>query len=249
MSTVEPNEQTFKSLEDWASALKKSIKDTRIEWKSALASCSGMQFLDQRDGQFALAEGMLEELIAKFLHRLRETDPNSEVQKKCFKHLGDCFGVKGGLYRDWRRYADAASAYHQGRAYEVALEALDPKAANSYCMVQELVNRALDHPRELFNEGPLKEAIRDALRVIAKQTSGVREPDAWAWADLALLYLLTDQSRSLAIWREFKQRTTEGDFARASAREALTDLLKELNDTLSDESILYWERAIKMITP
>lgn len=128
------------------------------------------------------------------------------------KQLADCYGSRGGVYREAGDLAKARDSYDEGYLYEADARY---EIVNSYNLVQRLVVRILLTPelvsdpvlasRHKLPEGlTVPEALAEAARRIAGQVRGPRRGDSWALADLALLNLLmNDEPAANALWDEF----------------------------------------------
>jgi hypothetical protein len=123
--------------------------------------------------------------------RRGNTEQGSLGEQDLLTELGDCYGVKGGTYRDWGRYLEAAEAYETGRACEERLNEIS-ETPNSYCLVQHLVNLILADPSsvsegEQVHQLEVKAGLAKARDTIRQQMQVKRKDDPWAQADLALV--------------------------------------------------------------
>jgi len=154
--------------------------------------------------------------------------------------LSDCHGLMGGIERRWADELDgderiahlklAVKAYDAGYEFES-----DPRYGifNSYNLVNRLIVRLLLAPEALQSEEPLALEGVAALHlatefdraadIIREQVAGPRRGDYWAWADLAMIEVLTLRSAPEAAYAQF---LTLGppDFAYVSALAGLRPL-------------------------
>jgi tetratricopeptide (TPR) repeat protein len=127
---------------------------------------------------------------------------NQDDLCKLLETLSQTYGSLAGTWRDAQDYAQAQKYYDKGNDAEK-----DRREhcghLDSYNLLQRLVVRILEHPKdwkEVVVDGmSLAEALSHARGVIAKQVEAGRH-DSWALADLALVTILCDESaeRTLA---------------------------------------------------
>lgn len=158
----------------------KAAKRVREKWKDKQDS-------RERAEAFSAVTTDLDDVIAQLEEWSHSSSP-FEVEAK--KEIGDCLGAKGGAYRDWGKFADAARAYDEGLRYEV--EANEP---NSYCLVQRLTMRVLAEPEKFVRSEPVlgldvSDELLKAAAVIHAQLQDSRRDDPWAQTDFALVLQL-----------------------------------------------------------
>jgi hypothetical protein len=187
-----------------ATNARKKAKDIRKKWQHLEPSA-------ERDVEFGMALQGLDDAIHTLNAFVAE---NSAYRKDAEREIGDCYGVKGGAYRDWGKYGEAADAYDQGLPYERRFLELGGQP-NSYCLVQRLVSRALKDPKA-FKNGLLiqgadprvpavdvKAELAASLKEIEQQKEVLRAKDPWAQADYALVLLLLERGTAEAEWDNF----------------------------------------------
>lgn len=180
----------------------------------------------------------LDEAIALAREVVLATVPEQAAQGAA--ELSDCYGLRGGIERRWadelggeERIAHlklAARAYDAGYEFES-----DPRYGifNSYNLVNRLIVRLLLVPKALVAEEPLAlEGIAPlhlaaefdrAADIIREQVAGPRRSDYWAWADLAMIEVLTLRSPPDAAYAPFLALGPP-DFAYVSALAGLRPL-------------------------
>lgn len=148
--------------------------------------------------------------------------------------LSDCYGSKGGVYREIGDLEKAIDSYDAGYVYES-----NPtfKIVNSYNLVQRLVTRILLRPdvvhdpalaaaHRLPDGQTVVEALREADKKIRGQLNGPRRGDSWALADLAMInLLLNDEPAANTVWDTF-DATNPSSHAYGTTAEVLRALAK-----------------------
>ena len=187
-----------------AANARKNAKDIRKKWQHLESSA-------QRDVEFGLALQALDEAIHDLTPFVAD---DSAYRTDAEREIGDCHGVRGGVYRDWGKYGEAADAYDQGLPYERRFLELGGQP-NSYCLVQRLVVRALKDPKAFRDGSPIqgadllvpavdvKGALDASLKEIEQQKEVLRARDPWAQADYALVLLLLERESAEAEWDKF----------------------------------------------
>jgi hypothetical protein len=195
----------------------------------------------EQDAAFEDAESKLRNVIDEMQTRLGSTDLGTLSERALQAEIGDSYGVLGGLFRDWNKFEEAASLYHEGRKCEARVAALGGKS-NSYCLVQELVNRLLSNPsrlRDLEFMGLLAQARNE----VQLQMDTDRPKDIWAKADLALLYLLLSPEESIQQWDEFDDLSPP-QFACDNTLEVVRTLFERLGDQIKERDKVNWTDTI-----
>jgi tetratricopeptide (TPR) repeat protein len=138
--------------------------------------------------------------------------------------MADCFGIAGGEYRKRKNLPGAIDMYDQGCEYEE-----NPVYAiqNSYNIVNSIVLRITGNLASLES---LDTRIKSAIGVVRKQIDTSRERDWWAWADLGLLYVLS-QAQDLAIECYRKIRDLG---AKEEHLSSISDVLKQLQGQIKE---------------
>lgn len=198
----------------------------------------------EREIAIKAEEANLRMVIEEMEGRLQSIDAGSLSERGLQAELGDCYGVLGGLYRDWERFEDAASCYHEGRKCEARFATLGGKS-NSYCLVQELVNRLLSDPSRL-RELEFKKLLSEARAEVQLQMAKDRAKDVWAKADLAVLSLLISPDESIQQWDEFDDLNPP-QFAYMGTREVLLTLLERLGEQLTAGDKTTWRDTIERL--
>jgi tetratricopeptide (TPR) repeat protein len=147
-----------------------------------------------RRGDLAGARQTLNGLIDLLQSSIDDADDNdvSTSRSAVAKALADAYGMLGGVERRDGELDAALEAYRKGMNLEQ-----DPAYSiiDSYNLVNFLVVSILALP-EKFEA--LREQVQHAADVVADQVRGERRDQWWAWADYALLSLLTDDEDTAA---------------------------------------------------
>lgn len=123
----------------------------------------------------------------------------SEDAMAAARLFAEGYGMMGGQWRRLGRHDKALESYRLGRVYE-----LNGGADSSYNSVNAIVSAlACGASVDL-----LKGDIADAIRMLERQTRGIRARDVWAWSDLARCRMLagrqadaeTAYGRLVALW-------------------------------------------------
>jgi len=154
--------------------------------------------------------------------------------------LSDCHGLTGGIERRW---ADELQGEERASHLLLAVRAYDaghefesnPQYGifNSYNLVNRLIVRLLLAPEALASGQPLALEGVVALKlgaefdraadIIRDQVAGPRRGDYWAWADLAMIEVMTLRSPPEAAYAQFLGLGPP-DFAYVSALAGLRPL-------------------------
>ncbi len=204
---------------------------------SAATSGKRLAQAARKDNDHSHAISLIEGAIA----RLRELQPRldavtggllSEENRRIAETLAEVLGSSGGIYRsagDWKR---STAAYDAGCAIEQD-ERFD--LVNSYNLTQRLVARVLLEPAAWVIDGSqieqerFPDCLRKALLVVDRQTRGPRLDDAWAWADLAMLQVLSEQDAEATWDRMIEQaHAAHEPFVFSSTLKVIEDLLARL---------------------
>lgn len=229
------SDATIAKLEIIAQEARRTAKQARKQFKSPT---------HERENKFISEEANLRMVIGELKKRLGSTDDGSLSERGLQLEIGDCFGVLGGLYRDWEKFDDAASCYHEGHQCEARVEELGGKS-NSYCLVQELVNRLLSDPSRL-QDLDFKKLLDDARIEVQRQISNDRVKDIWAKADLALLCLLISPEDSIQQWDEFDDLTPPR-FAYDGTLDVVLALYERLEGQIAESELLVWKDTISRL--
>lgn len=168
---------------------------------------------EQRDSLFKEALDVLQEAIEILkdeLDNLKEVqEKNSLLEAQCSDlaaEMADCLGIAGGTYRKWGLLPEAIKMYDQGCLYEEDSTYL---IQSSYNMVNSIVLRVTEDITSLTS---LKKRIETAIHVVRKQINSSREKDWWAWADLGLLYVLSEADElAIEVYRKIKDLGAKED--------------------------------------
>lgn len=150
----------------------------------------------------------------------------SEENRSLAEALADVHGSSGGIYRSARQYQKSIKAYDAGFKIEQ-----DERFGfvNSYNLTQRFVARVLFKPKEWVVIGEVIEEERfpnclvEARDIVVRQTHGPREKDAWAWADLGMLWLLNGEAADAA-WDKVIEYAKQ-PFVFASTLNVVDDLI------------------------
>ena len=196
--------ESFEAARIAAGTARKAAKAIRSKWKH-------VEFSTDRDAEFGAA---LQDLDKAIQGLLPFASDKSAYRKDAEREIGDCHGVKGGVYRDWAKYGEAADAYDRGLPFERRFLELAGQP-NSYCLVQRLVARVLKDP-VAFRQGlPIQGAdtlvppvnvtaeLEASAEEIRQQKEVLRKGDPWAQADFALVLQLLKRDSAEAEWDKF----------------------------------------------
>ena len=217
---------------------------------------------NRRDrGRYSIAVSKLEQAIALAEAELNSTETTAAGKMQFAKHLSDCYGMQGGIYRRWALEAaerQGASAEQERTAYLAkSIKAYDEgfeyenneayKIIDSYNLVNRLVSRILYDPTWLSNEssqsypiyegdkvGNLKVELERAKKIIDEQVKLPRRRDPWALADQALVALLLGEADPVSAYADFIA-VAPPDYVYVSAISAI-EPLAELELTISRDS-------------
>ena len=229
-----------------AANARKQAKEIRKKWENQERS-------DRRDTEFSLALRGLDDAIQNLSLFVSES---SAYRTDAEREIGDSHGVRGGVYRDWGKYGEAADAYDKGLPYERRYQELGGKP-NSYCLVQRLVARALKDPKAFRDRLPIQGADPDvppvdvkseleaSLKEIEKQKEVLRAKDPWAQADYALVLLLLERETAEAEWDKFDDMSPDSGAYQSTLDVArLLETALELSDVAADR----WADLVDRLT-
>jgi hypothetical protein len=121
--------------------------------------------------------------------------------------IADCWGILGGIYREWRRIDDAIAAYDAGYAYEKKPEY---DINSTYNTINRLALRILANPSLLNTSGstpvdsrleqPIPQLLAEAGQSIETKWRFMTDP-VWALADMVLIQTLL-QTPNPAKWED-----------------------------------------------
>ncbi len=182
---------SFKEIQTAAQKTRLDAKAVRSEWK-------GQEDSDRKEAALRRALGDLQAAIDALTPWDTE---DSAYRREAKQEIGDCYGVRGGTYRDFKYFEEAAVEYGRGLAYERDVERLGGKP-NSYCLIQRLVSLVLARPAAFVKGEPVDGSNLHAelVAALATVTAQIRDDDPWAAADVALLSQLLAVDTS-AEWR------------------------------------------------
>jgi hypothetical protein len=167
-------------------------------------------------------------LLKAELEALESTFPSgSESTKAVAAQLADCLGSRGGILRRMGRDADALDSYRQGKDLEVNE---DYQIESTYNRVQWIVLRILSNPAVL--DDPAEEKATTDLASLRRRQA----VDPWAWADVLLLAVLSDNN-SLAseAFNAIDRPSTIGDVYDSGLR-----VFEQLASVMPDREVLQW---------
>jgi hypothetical protein len=233
---------TFEQLQAAAQAARNDAKTTRVKWRSTHGG--------GRDAAFARPVAALDQVIAELEERLQNAEGGSLREQDLLTEAGDCYGVKGGTYRDWGRYLEAARSYETGRGCEERLNELSEKP-NSYCLVQHLVNLILADPASFAQCGQVEKfnvtaGLARARDTIRDQMKVKRKGDPWAQADLALVSQLLgdDATHEWDTLDDLKPKR----FVYDATHDTVLPLFEKLKPHLSDRAQQSWIDVIDRLS-
>jgi tetratricopeptide (TPR) repeat protein len=152
--------------------------------------------------------------------------------------LADSYGMLGGIYRRQGRLEEAINAYTTGSNVEQN-ERYD--IINSYNLTNSLVLPVVVHPEHVEKN---RSEIQRAADLVRGQVQGKRRDQWWAWADLGLLALLSDQPDvAKEAYAQFRRNG-----ARASDFRSTIAVLKECQDALRASNPALAQRLNETIT-
>ncbi len=226
-------------LVEMARQVRRSAKSIRNEWLHNPST-------DKKDHAFREVVLPLRDVIESLVNYAMHMEEASITARDLHIEIGDCYGLLGGLYRDWGKYTEAADAYSRGRISEIKVKELGGKS-NSYCLVQELVNLILGSVIAFDTNAALIQRLHQAREEVRKQMSEDRAGDLWAQADIALLTQLVSPDCAVYEWDKFEDLIPPR-FASEGTKEVLTALLSKLYPYLSPAAKDSWEDAIARLT-
>jgi hypothetical protein len=145
---------------------------------------------------------------------------SSDESDRLKSQLADLWGMKGGVYRRAGELTEALKAYETGLGYE---------SGDSYNLTNSITLQLIIDPTRLKELTPAIEAARDKVE---KQIQSHRRGQWWAWADLALLEVLSGREESaFAAYRNFGMTG-----ARPSDYDSTTSVLEELSSKFAGDN-------------
>lgn len=222
-------------LVELARQVRRSAKSVRNEWRHNISA-------DKRDQAFREVVLQLRDVIESLVNYAMHMEDASITARDLHIEIGDCYGLLGGLYRDWGKFNEAADAYGRGRISEIKVKELGGKS-NSYCLVQELVNLILGSAIAFDKNAALIQRVNQAREEVQKQMSEDRAGDLWAQADLALLTQLDSPDCAVYEWDKFEDLSPPR-FASEGTKEVLTALFGKLKPDLDPSAKDSWDDAI-----
>jgi hypothetical protein len=239
--------ESFEAARIAAGAARKQAKAVRTKWKRGGPS-------EQRDEEFGVALQDLDKMIQGLLPFASD---QSAYHKEAEREIGDCHGVKGGTYRDWGKYGEAADAYDRGLPYERRFLELGGQP-NSYCLVQRLVSRVLKDPtafrmgvpiqgaNSVFPPVDVKAELETSAEEIRQQKEVSRRGDPWAQADFALVLQLLKRDAAGAEWDKFDDMRPD-----RSVYDATLEVVRLLRERLEldADSRARWEDLDSRLAP
>jgi tetratricopeptide (TPR) repeat protein len=152
--------------------------------------------------------------------------------------LADVYGSSGGIYRSAEKYKDSVKAYDDGAEIEQ-----DQRFGfvNSYNLTQRLVARVLLEPKNWIQPGQViegknfAELLGAATTTVETQTLGPRANDVWAWADLAVLRILSGDAEGADIAFETLVDLAKQPFVFDSTNSVISDLLKQIDPVAKED--------------
>jgi hypothetical protein len=140
-------------------------------------------------GNWATAERALREAIPLLRAELDDREAifptGSDATKAVAAQLADCWGSLGGILRRLGNDAAALESYRQGKDLEMN-EAY--QIESTYNRIQWIVLRVLANPDVLHD--PKEQRFTSELAALQRRKAS----DAWAWADVLLLAILSDNN-------------------------------------------------------
>jgi tetratricopeptide (TPR) repeat protein len=175
-----------------------------------------------RNGRFGPARALLREVVTLLTTSLGAVGDEPR-QPELAKALADTHGMLGGV--EWRtgNLAEAAAAYERGRTIEQ-----DERfgIVDSYNLTNALVLRILLDPSAVPE---MRGELQAARETVGKQVSGPRGKQWWAWADYALLCLLSGQTEDAT--RAYEQFRISGPAP--SDHDSVARVLRDLADAIT----------------
>lgn len=151
-----------------------------------------------------------------------ETGPSGSSRNEIARALADSYGMLGGVYRRQALLLKAIEAYTSGREVEQD-EQYD--IIDSYNLTNSVVLPVVVEPTRLNADLP---EIQRAADVLKGQVQGKRRDQWWAWADLGLLALLSEQQEVADdAYRQFRRNG-----ARASDFDSTIAVIQECQEAL-----------------
>lgn len=169
--------------------------------------------------------------------------PIDQASKDQAFELADCWGIRGGIYREEGEIQQAIEAY--GKGYELERNP-QYEIQSTYNTVQRLVVRLLSNPALLKENGtsipdsslekPLRELLAEAAEAIEKKWQSMDDP-VWALADMVLIRTLL-QMPGVGEWEKiFKSKAKDrfpfdslGAVVKRLAQEDLPPIARSLNE-------------------
>jgi Caspase domain len=188
--TESPDEMDLQLLERIDDRLERLNEIHPMNWEEVLAEAGRSRSRARtytRRGDLARARAVLERLVDLLEASLSVYDDPDVVtsQPEIARALSDTYGMLGGVERRAGELNAAQHAYERGRGVEQ-----NPayRIVDSYNLVNAFVLRILAVPGDFPS---LRNQLELALKTVAAQVQGMRRDQWWAWADYALLALLT----------------------------------------------------------
>jgi tetratricopeptide (TPR) repeat protein len=145
---------------------------------------------------------------------------SSDESDRLKSQRADLWGMKGGVYRRAGNLPKALHAYEEGLKFE---------SGDSYNLTNTLVLQLLIDPTCL---NKLKQKIEVARNEVETQVRTHRSGQWWAWADLALLEVLSQREESaFAAYRNFGMTG-----ARPSDYDSTISVLEELSSKFAGKN-------------
>jgi hypothetical protein len=230
-------DQEWKKVESNVKELKRDSKTARDDNKLV----AGLGYLDRAISNLFLLRSP----------SLSSKDIADGVERGVAEQLADCYGMKGGIFRQAKELEASIACYDLGYLYESCPRF---KFDNSYNLLNRLLSRLMLKPQALVNKQiqvvglNLRQALEEAQTIIADQTKeeGPRHFDPWAWGDLAVCKVLLQRMPDETVWNEFfgsvpsnhAHKTTANtlvfllhcDKDKALPQEAITDAIHRLRE-------------------
>jgi len=153
--------------------------------------------LKRAEEEFEEAESSIEEAFEE-IEASGNFNPNvkeniDQATKDQARELADCWGIRGGIYREEGKIREAIDAYDNG--YQLESETRY-EIHSTYNTVNRLVLRLLTNPNLLKQDSsatsdsrllkPLPELLADSARAIAAEWRNMTDP-VWSLADMVLI--------------------------------------------------------------
>jgi len=194
----------------------------------------------RRGGDSAAAEAAFEEARLAMDEAFEEIEsrgrfntalvaPLDQATKDQASELADCWGIRGGIYREEGQIDQAIAAYDRGYAFE-----REPKyeIQSTYNTINRLVLRLLTNPGLLKEGGskitdqrldrPLVELLAEAAQAIDAKWRFMTDP-VWALADMVLVTTIL-QTPDAPEWEERFKTKAQNRFPFDSLRAVLERL-------------------------